>query len=86
MENIRVFRLGLGEVLSTWGTYEGYPALFIEPADPSGVVGEFAPSTNPRKLRVGSVVLQIHNPSGLDIIKQDMESAVNLFLSGKESE
>ena len=86
MENIRVFRLGLGEVISSWGTYEGYPALFIEPASSPGVVGEFDPSFEPNDLRVGSVVLQIHNPSGLDIIKQDMESALDLFLPVKESE
>ena len=79
MENIKVIRIGLGEVTSSWGSYEGYPALFLEHADPSGVVGEIDSLTEKNEVRPGSVILQIHNPNGMEIIKQDIESALGLF-------
>lgn len=79
MNNVIIFRLGLGEVTSTWGTYEGYPAVFIEPASPSGPVGELAPDGPKTSVKEGGLVLQFQKPDGAGILVEDIHSALEKF-------
>lgn len=79
MSDVKVVRIGLGEVVSNWGTYEGIPALFIEPATRAGIVGEkeFPDSEEIKTdVRDGGIILQFHNANGADILIEDINSAL----------
>lgn len=80
MENVTVIHFGLGEVVTNWGTFEGHPAVFIEPAIVPGAVGERETDDEHEvrnAVRPGTIVLQFHNPDGAAILKQDIDSALN---------
>lgn len=79
MSDVKVVKFGLGEVVSNWGTYEGMPCVFLEPADAPGAIGDVAAGysgigENP--LRPGTVVLQFHKREGVKILLEDIHTAI----------
>ena len=60
--DITVIELGLGEVVSTYGTYEGKPAVFLEPVKALGIAagqpGQLAPNTPKDAIAPGTVILE----------------------------
>jgi len=78
MEGIKVVRIGLGEVTSNWGTFDGLPALFLEPISPAGKVGELAPGEQKNSVVPGSVILQFHGTGGGEVVISDIQSCIAL--------
>lgn len=72
----RIIRIGLGEVISNWGTSNGKPAVIIEPANKPGPVGHRGPGSNDDPLHEDAVVLEIHAPEGLEVLVDDMRKAL----------
>ena len=70
---MQIIRIGLGEVVSTPGTSNGKPALIIEPANRTGVVGHDA---NQSELREDAVVLEFHAPEGIEVLVDDIRKAL----------
>lgn len=89
MENVTVIELGLGEVVSNYGTYEGKPAVFIEPVSalgiPNGEAGQSAPDTPRDGVAPGTVILRIHSPVGAHVVMEDMVSAMNFALGANRN-
>jgi hypothetical protein len=81
MENVTVIELGLGEVVSNYGTYEGKPAVFLEPVSalgiPNGQPGLSAPETPKDSVAPGTVILRIHSAPGAHVVMEDIVSAMN---------
>jgi hypothetical protein len=77
MENVKVIEIGLGEVVSNWGTYEGKPALFIEPVTVAGVVGQHAPDGPKHEVQPNSTIIRFHSPAGALVLMEDMLTAIN---------
>lgn len=80
---ITIIRLGKGEVVSNWGSHNGVPAIFIEPAKPSGDVGcEVCNGEQPHIHRDcvadGGIVIEIHDPAGFQIVVEDGYSALGM--------
>jgi hypothetical protein len=84
--DITIVELGLGKVVSNYGTYEGKPAIFLEPVAtlgiPNGTPGTLAPDTPKNALAPGSVVLRIHDSAGAHVVMEDLVSAMN-FAAGQ---
>jgi hypothetical protein len=73
---MKIIRLGIGEVVSNWGTSNGFPALIIEPVDEKGVVGCRAPGENSDPLHPEAIVFEIHSTPGVQILLEDIHSAL----------
>lgn len=78
-QKAKVVRLGRGEIVSNYGTYNGSPAVFLEPADTPGKVGENAQGYEKNELRAGSVVIVLDDLSGADVLMEDLNSARETF-------
>jgi hypothetical protein len=82
--DIRVIEIGKGEVVSNYGTYEGKPAVFLEPVSslgiPAGKCGEAAPDSPKDGVAPGTVILRIHDSAGAHVIMEDLVSAMNFAL------
>ena len=89
MENVTVIELGLGEVVSNYGTYEGKAAVFIEPVGslgiPNGQAGQSAPETPKNAVAPGTVILRIHSAAGAHVVMEDMVSAMNFVLGANRN-
>ena len=85
--DVTVIELGLGEVVSNYGTYEGKPAgISGNPSRLStlkwGNRERQAPDTpKNRRLLAGTVILRIHESAGALVVMEDMVSAMN-FVRG----
>lgn len=83
--DVTVIELGLGEVVSNYGTYEGKPAVFLEPVKAldieAGQPGTSAPDTPKNAVAPGTVILRIHESAGALVVMEDMVSAMN-FVRG----
>jgi hypothetical protein len=77
MENVKVIEIGLGQVVSNWGTYEGKPALFIEPVPVAGKVGQQGPELPKHELTPNSTIIRFHSAKGANVIMEDILSAIN---------
>lgn len=81
--SVRIIRIGLGEVVSNWGTYHGKPALFIEPVlgkpqSPGVHVTEgIEPQICKDFVSDGGTVLVFHDRSGAEVIIEDINSALS---------
>lgn len=62
-EKPRVVRLGLGEVIVDTGTHGGTPAVFIERAPTTGVVGDKGQAGAFDEVAPGSVIIECHGPA-----------------------
>ena len=86
---IKVIELGLGEVVSNYGTYEGKPAVFLEPVKtlgfPNGEPGTTAPDTPKDAVADGTVILRIHSSEGAHVIMEDLVSAMNFALGANRN-
>jgi hypothetical protein len=89
MENVTVIELGLGEVVSNYGTYEGKPAVFLERVSalgiPNGKPGESAPDSPKNAVAPGTVILRIHSAPGAHVVMEDMVSAMNFALGANRN-
>lgn len=66
---MKVIRIGLGEIVVTGGTSNGVPAIIIEPSKEQGaVVGATVPRENYQEVTDDSVVLEIWDVRGLEVI------------------
>ncbi len=77
MQDVKVVQLGLGLVISNWGTYKGKPAVFLEPAETPGNVGDLAPVSPTDSVLPGSVILQFHGDSGAKVLLEDIFEALS---------
>ena len=84
MENVTVVELGIGEVVSNYGTFEGKPAVFLEPVKALGFQigqpGKTAPETPSDGVAPGTVILRIHASEGAHVVMEDLVSAMNFAL------
>lgn len=84
MDKVTVINLGLGEVVSNYGTYAGNPAVFLEPVNslgiPTGQPGTPAPETPKDEVAPGSVILCIHSSEGAHVVMEDLVWAMNFAL------
>lgn len=84
MENVTIVELGLGEVVSNYGTYEGKPAIFLEPVKnlgfQAGQPGNTAPDTPRDGVAPGTVILRIHDSAGAHVVMEDLVSAMNFAI------
>lgn len=89
MENVTVIELGLGEVVSNYGTYEGKAAVFLEPVKTIGIAngqpGQSAPETPKDAVAPGTVILRIHSAPGAHVVMEDMVSAMNFALGANRN-
>lgn len=76
MEDVKVVRFGLGEVVSNFGTFGGHPAVFIEPVEPIGPVGSPGPDMAKDSVVSGGLILQFLKEDGADILIEDILSAL----------
>ena len=82
MSEVKVIQLGLGKVVSNWGTHNGVPAVFIEPVlgEPGPVgddlKGDREPQIVNHAVSDGGVIIEIHNPAGMKVLLEDFKSAV----------
>jgi len=89
-ESVKVIKLGLGEVVTNWGTHNGVPAVFIEPVlGDAGDVGEQVSGNRESQIKNdsvsdGSVVIEIHNIRGLHVLLEDFASATQTFANTSE--
>jgi hypothetical protein len=67
-----IVELGYGTVSIDKGTFGGVPAVFIEPVNPAGVLGEKGPDLPLNSLRPGAVILEIHNQRGADVLADNL--------------
>jgi hypothetical protein len=79
MKNVKVIRIGLGEVVSNWGTYEGQYAVFLEPVAEHGIPGEEAPAhlTAADSVKDESTIIQFYSQEGARVLIEDIQSALN---------
>jgi hypothetical protein len=63
-----VVELGRGEYSIDRGTYEGTPAVFIEPVSPAGNVGGKGPDLPLNALQPRTVILRIHDQKGAEVL------------------
>lgn len=82
MKDVKVVTFGEGKVTCNWGTYEGFPAVFIEPVmGQPGVVGDVVPNgfegDKKGDVRDGGVILQFKNASGMHVLLEDIGIASN---------
>jgi hypothetical protein len=69
--------IGAGKIVSSCGTSNGYPAVILENAkDSGGIVGAYAPKEKYEKLEEDSVILEIHDISGLQVILENAQLAI----------
>ena len=69
--------IGAGKIVASCGTSNGYPAVILENAKESnGIVGDYAPKEKYENLEEDSVVLEIHDISGLQVILDNAFLAV----------
>lgn len=84
-----VVELGRGEWISNYGTYEGSPAVFLEPVKSlgfeQGVAGQSAPASPKDALAHGSVILRIHDSAGAHVVMEDLVSAMNFVLGANRN-
>lgn len=80
-ENVKVVKFGLGEVTCVWGSYQGLPAVFIEPAPVPGAFGTSAAGvlnalgrTND-SVADGALILQFWGGEGERVLLEDIHSA-----------
>lgn len=94
MENTRIVRFGLGQVVSNWGTYEGKPAVFIEPVlGEPGVCGDdllgdrepqILGKTEVGPLSDGAIVLVLDGDiRGAEVLLEDIHSAMRFAVGAK---
>lgn len=80
-DEVIVVELGLGEVVSNYGTYGGKPAVFLEPVKALGIAngqpGESAPEGPNNAVAPGTVILRIHDSTGAHVVMEDLVSAMN---------
>lgn len=83
---VTVIELGLGEIVSSYGTYEGKPAVFLERVQSIGISsghpGTLAPDSPKDSVAPDSVILRIHDSAGAHVVMEDMVSAMN-FVRGQ---
>ena len=82
MENVKVVTFGEGKIICNWGTYEVHPAVFLEPVDGEpGAVGDTVPhgfeGDKKGTVKAGGVILQFKNQAGLNILLEDINSAID---------
>ena len=69
--------IGAAKIVASCGTSNGYPAVIIEKSkEPDGIVGAYAPKGKYEKLEKDSVILEIHDISGLQVILENAFLAV----------
>jgi hypothetical protein len=73
-QDVRTIRFGLGEVVSTPGTSNGFPAVIIEPADIPGMIG--ADANYGKDLRPMATILEIHGVDGIRVFLEDIKTAL----------
>jgi hypothetical protein len=90
MENVKVVTFGEGKIISNWGTYEGHPAVYLEPVlGEPGIVGEVTPSLENNdldKVRDGGVILQFKSSHGMRILLEDIGMAGKAFIQDEEAQ
>jgi hypothetical protein len=80
--SVTIIKLGLGETVSNWGTHNGIPSVFIEPAvNHSGEVGRELRKDEqthilPTSICDGGTIIEIHDMKGAEILIEDMRRAV----------
>ena len=80
---VRVMEFGEGKLVCSFGKYFGQPCVFIQPVVGAlGVVGEKLeegrePQIDKDSVSSGSVVLVFHNQSGLDVLLNDNNTAID---------
>jgi hypothetical protein len=84
MENVKIVELGLGDVVSSYGTFEGKPAVFLEPVKmlgfQTGQPGTTAPDTPRDSVVPGTVILRINASEGAHVVMEDLVSAMTSHL------
>ena len=74
---MKIIRIGLGEIVVTSGKSNGKPAIIIEPSKEQGAaVGDTAPRENYAEVMDDSVVLEIHDVRGLEVILNQIFSSL----------
>jgi len=72
-----IIELGRGNVSIDRGTFGGVPAVFIEPVEQSGVPGEKGPDLPLDSLRPGTVILEIHDQRGADVLAENLAQQID---------
>ncbi len=77
---VTIIPIGCGKIVASIGSSHGYPAVIIEASkEVDGVVGEYAPEENYKSFEDDSIVLEIHDLSGLKVILENAELAVTKY-------
>jgi len=81
---VKVVHLGLGKVVSNYGTHFGVPSVFIEPVrGDAGPVGEKVedgrePQITKDSISDGGVILVLHSKDGADVVIDDIRKALGM--------
>lgn len=73
---MKTIRVGLGEIVSNFGTSNGKPALIIEPALRAGPIGHNAPESNDDPLHEDAIIFEIHDAGGVEVLVDDLRKAL----------
>jgi hypothetical protein len=85
LPSMTVIQFGLGKVVSTVGKSDGFPAVVIEPASPTGEVGADASGNALQDvILAGAVILEFHGDSGAGVLVEDIVKATGLKLEAPE--
>jgi hypothetical protein len=85
MSELNVIRLGLGSVVCNYGTYEGKPALFLEPVlGEPGLTGEKVPDGRepqivPDAIATGTII-QMNSVEGARVLLEDLQVCMASFV------
>jgi len=83
MSDVKVIQLGLGKVISNYGTHNGVPSVFIEPvlADAgelgADLTGDREPQITKNSVSAGGLIIEIHEERGLKVLLEDFQSALS---------
>lgn len=86
-KGVKVIHLGLGKVVSNYGTHFGTPCVFIEPVKgDAGEVGQKVeagrePQITSDSVSEGGVILVLHNPDGAEVVIEDIRSALGAVIA-----
>lgn len=78
----KIIDIGVGKVVSNWGTYDGFPALFIEPVlgEPGRSGDDIECGREPQIVKNaisdGGTVLVFRGLRGAQVIIEDIQSAL----------
>jgi hypothetical protein len=74
---INHIKLGIGAFVVNHGTFEGKPAIFIEPVEVAGTVGATATDSglDQHGVAPGGTVITFENPKCAEVVREEIRAA-----------